>query len=342
MPARLAVHLTQSPIRVWHLADDREYVVGRDPAADVWLDDGRVSQRHLSLTCRAGEWSARDLGSKNGTLVDGSPLSERMDLEHASWLSIGGVVARFEPIAESLLREEVERAVQRWQSSAELQRLLEPGLGVDALLARLLDSVLRLSDAERGFVLLDRGDGELEIRARRGLADDDLRQESFCGSAAAVDRSLAQRRPVVVSDTSEDSELAGRPSVIGAGIRTLICLPLLSDDDLLGAIYVDSRSPGVAITELDVEILEALARQAALALRLARLDGDLESLVARLSARLEHQPELADWLAGQLDSITALRHPRADRDATPSAPRSAIAAADTWGAVAAIHAGRSR
>lgn len=341
MPARLAVHLAQSPMRVWHLEDDRDYVVGRAPDVDVQIPDDRVSQRHLLLTGHGGEWTARDLGSKNGTLLDGRPLTGSTEIGGASWLGIGGVMADFRPVSVQAVTGEIEGIVARWQSSAALQRLLEPGLGIDALLARFLDSVLQLSRAERGFVLLRRDDGEMEIRARRGLEVDELRQESFSGSAAAVDRALAEHTVVVVSDVSADSELAARPSIVGGDIRALVSIPLRVGDDLLGAIYADSRSPGAVITQLDVEILEALSRQAALALRLARLDSDLESLLSRLSTRLADDPELAAWVGREIEGLGGDTGWSKGGEETPSTPPPSPPETDTWGGITAVHTGAS-
>jgi len=79
-----------------------------------------------------------------------------------------------------------------------------------------------------------------------------------------------------------DPELRGRESVIGGGIRSLVCIPLVAVDRLIGVIYADSNEPGTSFSELDVEILEALAAHAALAIAHARTDSELKGLAARL------------------------------------------------------------
>src|SRR5689334_29402 len=99
MPARLTVHFPSRPARSFLLPDGREMVVGRGPECDVVLDDDRISRRHALLTCNESGWSVADLGSKNGLMIDGAP-SARGSLAERSWISFGGLAARFEVVTE--------------------------------------------------------------------------------------------------------------------------------------------------------------------------------------------------------------------------------------------------
>src|SRR5437660_454894 len=78
------------------------------------------------------------------------------------------------------------------------------------------------------------------------------------GSVGAVERALVTGRTVVSADVRGDLDLAARESVVLGGIRALLCVPIQVLDRRIGVMYADSRQPGVAFTELDVEILEAL------------------------------------------------------------------------------------
>src|SRR5206468_4237749 len=80
-----------------------------------------------------------------------------------------------------------------------------------ALLERLLASLLDLSGAERGFLLLARADGDLEVVARSGLSWEDLAAADFGGSVGAVQRALATGRPVVSADARADADLGAQP-----------------------------------------------------------------------------------------------------------------------------------
>lgn len=300
MAARLILHLPLGPARVVDLPEEGELVVGRESGCEVLLDDERVSRRHARLTppAREGEaWMATDLASKNGTAVDGSPI-EVAPLPDRCWINFGGLLARFERVDRA---ETADERLRRWRTSLDLSRGLAPAQGLERLLRRILDSVLALSGAERGMVLLAASGGDLEIAATAGLSSSDLAHTEFSGSVAAVEQVLATGRPMATADARSDALLGERPSVLREGIRALLCVPLKVLDRLAGAVYADSRRPGAAFTELDLEILEALAAQAGMAIAVARLDSELKDLARRLEAEGPSGRPWAERLAELLD-----------------------------------------
>jgi hypothetical protein len=301
MPARLTVHFPSRPARVILLADSREAVIGRDPDCDAVLDDDRVSRRHAILVSDGSGWSITDLASKNGTLIDGMPVESGM-LRARSWISFGGLIARFESLLESVDRLEEERR-QRWTTSLDLRRGLSPGMGLGELLPRVVASMLELTNAERGFLLLAGSQGDLEVAARSGLSWADLSAEEFGGSLGAVRHALSTGTPIVSADARSDAELGERASVIATGIRALLCVPVHALDRIIGVMYADSRKPGAAFTELDLEILEALASQAGLAIAVARLDTELKGLANRIAETPEADPGLRSRLAGEVSAV---------------------------------------
>lgn len=282
MLARLTVHLPFQPTRSFLVHGDAATVIGRDPDCDIVLDDERVSRQHARLAFAEGAWRLADLDSKNGTSLQGRPLSEAA-LGQDGWISFGGLLARFERSTEEREHNEARRRAGRFATSISMQRELSPSLGLERLLEHLLGSVLALSGAERGVVFLRREDGALEIAARRNLAEPELKSDDFSGSVGAIQRAVATGRPVAVSDALADPFLQGRESVITRGIRSLICIPLVAVDRMIGLIYTDSREPGSTFGELDVEILEALSAHAALAIVAAGVDRELKGLAAKLS-----------------------------------------------------------
>lgn len=289
MPARLTVHFPDQPARSVLLAEPGEYLIGRDPDCRIALDDDRVSRRHASLTAAAGTWRIADLGSKNGTGVNGRAV-ETADLEARSWLSLGGLVVGFEVLSPLEAERQRDRDVSRLRTSVELQRRLNPTTALGELLEQILASALATSDADRAFILLTSADGDMTVAAAAGVEIEELTAGEFSGSVGAIERTLEERRSVVVADVGGDPFLSARPSVIAGAIRCLACLPLVALGQLLGVVYLDSRSPGAVFRELDVEILEALASRAALAIAVASLDvevreigGDLPTRVARMT-----------------------------------------------------------
>lgn len=285
MPARLTVHFADQPTRSVLLTEPGNYSIGRDPDCGVALDDDRVSRRHAELSGADGQWRLRDLGSKNGTAVDGRQV-DSAPLAADCWLSFGGLIAGFELLTLREAEHQSAGDLRRLRTTLELQRRITPAGALGDLLDRILTSALNTSEGERAFVLLASADRDLTVAAASGIDAGELTGEEFSGSVGAIERALDQRRSVVVSDASADTFLGIRPSVVAGGIRCLACVPLLALDQLLGVVYLDSRSPGAAFRELDVEILEALASHAALAIAVASLDDQVRELGGDLPTRV--------------------------------------------------------
>jgi putative methionine-R-sulfoxide reductase with GAF domain len=350
MPARLTIHFPSAPAREQVLPEGRETVVGRGLECGMVLPDDRVSRRHATLTPDPSGWRVADLGSKNGTLVDGRPLEPgrpaALSQPEASWISFGGVVARFEAMSCPIEALHAAR-MRRLASALEVRRDIDSAVGLGELLSRVVASMLALANAERGFLLLSGAEGRLEVAARSGLSWHDLQAAEFGGSIGAVERTLGSGKPVVRTDVRTDAELGGRASVVNAGIRALLCVPVQALDRRIGVLYADSRRPGAAFTELDVELMEALAGQAGLAIAVSRLDGELRGLADQLAQAGEEAENAGGGLATRLSrQITEIldrsrRNSRRDdpRRFAPAGPPTR-AFSETWQGLVAAEASR--
>jgi hypothetical protein len=284
MPARLTIRFSAAPARELILAEGGETIVGRDPDCGVVVEDDRVSRRHAAFSYGSLGWTVTDLGSKNGTLVNGVRV-ETLRLAQRSWVSFGGLLTHFEAVpgpVEPVERIREER-LRRLTTALDLRRDLGPGGDLKELLSRAVVSMQTLTNAERGFLLLVRDDGDFEVAARSGLSWDDLRAAEFGGSVSAVERVLSGGKPVVSVDARADADLGSRASIVSGGIRALLCVPVQALDRRIGVMYADSRQPGAVFTELDLEILQELAAQAGIAIAAARLNGELRGLAERIA-----------------------------------------------------------
>ncbi|HKE48533.1 MAG TPA: GAF domain-containing protein [Rhodanobacteraceae bacterium] len=278
MPARFNAYVPDAAALVRLLDDDALYRIGRSAECEVRVDHWSISRFHAELTGAGRSWSLRDTGSKNGLRVDGH-LAVRAEFDKSAWFSIGDVYCWFELLDEvAAERHRAEGAARRATSRAMSQQLV-PGLGIHALIPQTLDVVLQLAGLERGFVLYAEGGAALRVRASRGFAADDISSTHFAGSAAAVERALEEGKSIVCCDAAESPWLGVRPSVRLGGIRGLVCVPLKLSGQSVGAIYADSRKPGPPVTELDLELIENVARHAAASFEAARLEGDVADLV---------------------------------------------------------------
>ncbi|HEV8118985.1 MAG TPA: FHA domain-containing protein [Thermoanaerobaculia bacterium] len=277
MPGKLTLFPSEGPSRSIVLREGEARSLGRDPASGIALDDPRVSALHAEIRFAEGEWRLRDEKSKNGTFVNAIRVTEA-SLQAGDWISLGGLLTRFEVITEAdveRLRAERER---RLQTFTEARRILDSKVEPRDLLARLLASVVELTGAERGLLVLFSPDGRLSAEVVSGFSAG-TSAERFPGSFGAIERSLATGRSVVTSSAKTDAYLGTRPSVIEMGIETLACVPLRGTDRPAGLLYVDGRKSGGAFTDLDLEILEALSDHASVAVATLELDRQIREIV---------------------------------------------------------------
>lgn len=282
MPARLTTYPPDGAALVRLLDEDATYRIGRAATCELRIAHSSVSRFHAEISHRQNGWHLHDTGSKNGLRVDGR-LVRSAELVERSWFSVGEVQCSFEPLEAAAA--EAQRAVnlsRRAVSRALSAQLQQPAVGMSTLIPQLLEMALQLSGLERGFVLYADAGEPLRVRARRALKPADFAGDRFAGSASAVERALAGGRSVVCCDTVDSPWLAVRPSVRLGGIRAIVCVPLVMQDGASGVIYVDSRQPGPPVTELDLELVESIAAQAATAIEAARLRDRIAGLLDAL------------------------------------------------------------
>jgi hypothetical protein len=294
MPARLSVFAPEGPALTRTLDDGGSLLLGRAEDCDVVVPHPSVSRHHARIESDNTAWRIRDLDSKNGLRVDGSTVTESV-LGDDRWFALGDVTCHWQRIgADELARRRQADTVKR-ALSQRLGAALRSDHGLHGLTTATLQAFLTLAECPRGFLLLRGEDGELEVRSALGLEMAMLLAPGFAGSAGAVATAMAEARPVLLSDVRLAPWLAMRPSVISGGIEALACLPLHdSGGTLLGAIYADSKEPGKHFSELDLQLLDAFARQAALLLEAAVLESEIRQVEAdhtplRWQAILSHQ-----------------------------------------------------
>jgi hypothetical protein len=287
MPAQLSIHPAERAARRVLLAEGESLVLGRDPSCTLVLDEPRISKRHAEIAWTGRTWALRDLGSKNGTSVNGLSAAGQ-ELASGDWLSFGGVPGRFELLSDEQADERRRSRRARADTSVRLRRLLEEAGTPDETLRRLLESARELVSADRGFVVLVADDGALRVHAATGF--DAAENASFAGSVGVVRRVAETKEAIVISDLSGDAVMGARPSVIAQGLTAVACLPLRVQGRLAGFLYVDSRRAGTELDDLDMEILEGLAEHACVALGAVDVAKRLQQLrAAARAAALEHQ-----------------------------------------------------
>lgn len=283
MPAKLSIHLPGSAVAVRILPDDREVLLGRDPGGDVQIEHDSVSRRHASLLGGESGWRIVDLGSKNGTRVEGAKVKEAA-LPAMAWFALGDVFCEFEQIdAGAQARLEARAAERRDSSLAWSARLEQRTQSTARLIGDLLRGIVDIAECERGFLLAYDANRALVLRACYAFRPEEIDGRTFSGSRSAVDRALLYRKPVFSSDPHVRAWLGEQPSVVARGLRAIACLPMQYRGSVLGIAYADTSDEAKVFTELDAELLGAYVDRAATVLALADLDVALDGLSSLLA-----------------------------------------------------------
>ena len=154
----------------------------------------------------------------------------------------------------------------------------------------IVDTVIELTDAERGFLLLEDDDGELEVKVARNIDQRTLETAEFELSRSIARQAAAGGEPIVTIDAAGDARFREALSVSDLHLRSVLAVPLAIKGRVVGTIYVDHRLRKGAFDEDDVRLVLDFAEQAAIALENARLLAELrrrERQVEALNRRLE-------------------------------------------------------
>lgn len=144
-------------------------------------------------------------------------------------------------------------------------------LDLKEILNLVIDSVIQLVGAERGFVVLVDEWGRLRTMTARGVDTEDISQDEVPVSRTIVQRVVATGEPILTSNAQDDARFADRASVIGFQFRSIMCAPLRARGRVSGAIFVDNRMLSGVFNDDDLDLLSTFASQAAMAIDNARL-----------------------------------------------------------------------
>lgn len=290
------------------------FTIGRQAGNDLLLRDTLISRQHAQIVAQNGIYAIEDRGSKHGTYVNGVRVERRV-LQHNDRIEFGRESAQALIFAsgESSLPELLKRVdtpVAAHTPARELANLslllevgsvLQAGLTLEEILATVVDASIKVMGAERGFLFLKNDAGEVEFRIGRDRLQRIL-DEQTAVSRSVIQEVLRHPRELVLTDSRRDEQFGGRESIVNLDLHSLICLPLRRIAPLrstattvidhaaetLGVLYLDSRKPVTAFTEVDRQMLQMLAAEASTVVENARL-----FTAARAKERLDQELAIA-------------------------------------------------
>jgi PAS domain S-box-containing protein len=221
-----------------------------------------------SLALQAGR-IREDLQQKK---PHGLPANTLRDLEQMtlSLNRIGTQMATFEDEHGNLL------------ALANIGQVINSSLEIDEVLRIVMDHIVRLTRAERGFLMLRDEAGQMVTRVARNWEQASIKA-SEATSRTIIQHVIESGEPVLTTNAQADQRFSQQNSIIAMNLRSILCVPLKVKNDLIGVIYADNRIHSGIFTERERDLLVAFANQAAVAIENARLFSSLRKTLAEVT-----------------------------------------------------------
>jgi len=169
-----------------------------------------------------------------------------------------------------------EQQFSHLQALAGIGQVINSTLEVDEVLQIVMDTIVRLTEAERGFLMLRDERGEMVIRTARNWEQESINQNESSISRSIVQRVIDGGEALLTTNAREDPRFGGQESIIAFNLRSILCVPLMVKTELIGVIYTDNRIRTGIFSESERDLLIAFANQAAVAIENARLFSSLK------------------------------------------------------------------
>jgi len=169
-----------------------------------------------------------------------------------------------------------EQRFSHLQALAGIGQVVNSTLEIDEVLQIVMDTIVRLTEAERGFLMLRDEHGEMLMRIARNWEQESINKSEFAISRTIIERVIQGGEAVLTTNAREDPRFGGQESIIAFNLRSILCVPLMVKTDLIGVIYTDNRIRTGIFSEADRDLMIAFANQAAVAIENARLFSSLK------------------------------------------------------------------
>ena len=302
------------------------YSIGRLADNDIYVNDSDISRHHCLLQLQNSAFVIEDLGSHNGTYLNGRKV-DRATLNHGDRVKIGRHVILFlsgDPPAslpesgpthsidenydelistltaplhefrEKVNPVELKRLLEKEQKTfrllLDLSNALSTERSVEDVCRKATDFLLESTEAENAWLcLLDRDQKTLVPVISPTRGEKDMKTASVVLSRTITDRILNERRGIVTSDALADERFAHGESIADCGLRSVACAPLLGKSGTFGIIYMQNNTEVGAFTQEDLRLLCAVASQIGLAIENARFSEELKKTNENLEQLVEER-----------------------------------------------------
>jgi PAS domain S-box-containing protein len=233
--------------------------------------------REIQRTREVAQQAATALSAQRDVL-----RQRGMNLPPQVMSTLQGIDADLKRLEEYLYEEQTELGQLR--ALANMSAAVTTSLDIDVVLNEAMDIVIALTKAERGYiVLVDRETGTLEFRVIREDSLNPMRGGTPQISSTVLQEVLSTRQPLLADNAFRDERLLGGASVANFALRSVLCVPLMFKDDMIGVVYVDNRLQSGVFTPRELNLLTAFANTAAVAISNAMFYASIQNLLSEIT-----------------------------------------------------------
>ncbi len=177
--------------------------------------------------------------------------------------------------------------LEQLQALTHTSALLTSSLELDEVLERVMDTVVDLTGAERAYLMLHKEDQPLSIRAARNWDHENIDEQDALFSRSVVQAAVEQKKAIITDNAQTDTRFGHQASILASQVRSILCIPLYMQEQLVGVLYADNRfHKGIFSNEM-LPVLTAFGTQAAIAIRNARQYGNVKENLAAAEQEIQ-------------------------------------------------------
>lgn len=277
-----------------------EVTIGRASSNDLVVEDTSLSRNHARLIWRDGTAFIEDLGSRNGTLVNGDQITQATPVTERDGLMFGRLAFHLKPkvaapvkaepaappeanvsliMRVDQLRSSSSSGIHATEKETRFQQALDivhtqsvemlGDLPTEMMLWGLLEQIYGFLKPGRGVILLKNAEGEMvQVAARSASRGQDFQVKL---SRTMLEAAVERREATLIKDPMLDSKLAQAQSLVSSGVTSVMTVPLEHGGEVVGLVYLDAGPMRLPFDEDDLRLVAVLGHMAAAKIRAARL-----------------------------------------------------------------------
>ena len=262
--------------------------IGRSVDCDIAIKDPDVGSSHCHIHFDGRVFRLAPIKRDNKIFINGK-RRRKWDLAHQDQVRIGTTEMVFslydEPVAED---EAAKTAIELppYRRLFEVSSLLLGRYDLNDLLRQLMDAVIDVTNADKGFLILLE-DNELRVKVARNVRSENIDNAVTHLSDSIIAKVVRNKRPLIISDALNDEEFNTSLSVINLKLCSVMCVPLMDKDSIMGLIYVGNDNVVELFENQTLEVLTIFAAQASLIIKNALLINELQHDRRNLQEKLD-------------------------------------------------------